>query len=154
MLAIDSRRVTLPGTSRSVDSKSTTTSLRPSEKTASTAIPLNSGPTPGNKSASVTALIPACRACEWLAPSRADSITACEIKATASGLFSFTPRALRDCASWATLKIKSRSSSEGVNSTAQTYPDRSGKTYLPKTRTPPSQVPTTLALRTRIGSSE
>jgi hypothetical protein len=64
------KRTTSPGIFVSFDSKFITTNLRPSENTASTAMPESNGPTPGSNSSSRIALLPSSNATFRRAPIR------------------------------------------------------------------------------------
>src|SRR3989344_3703637 len=92
----------------------TVTNLVPSGKVASTWISGIRSATPSMTSARLSTVL----------PSRAPSMMAAVIRATASGWLSFKPRALRRSASKAAVKISSLSFSRGVSSMFRGVPAR------------------------------
>ena len=96
----------------------TVTSLVPSGKVASTWMSGIISATPSITSARASTVLPSLISEATLLPSRAPSMMAALIRATASGWLSFRPRARRRSASRAAVKIRSLSRSRGVRSIA------------------------------------
>src|SRR3989344_165944 len=102
----------------------TVTNLVPSGKVASTWISGIRSATPSMTSARLSTVLPSLIRAATVLPSRAPSMMAAVIRATASGWLSFKPRALRRSASKAAVKISSLSFSRGVSSMFRGVPAR------------------------------